>query len=216
MPFCKTIDSRLSTIDKKNGYTLIEFLIVIGILALSVGSILLLLTTTIKGANKSNINAEVKQNGQAVLDSLVGQIRSASDVSQLVGGQYFPTQGGQSGIFLTLSTGEKLTIVCFNADATHNGYIGAVKDPATATGPHLNYSDFANNALTNTDIKSGVDIVCTNSLSPPPSFVVSQSSSLGKTVAINFKAQQGIAAPSRVDFLANASFETAVVLRIYQ
>ena len=48
----------------KSGYTLIEFLIVIGILSVSIGSILLLLTSVIKGSNQANIIAEVKQNGE--------------------------------------------------------------------------------------------------------------------------------------------------------
>lgn len=192
---------------QKFGYTLIEFLVVIGILALSVGSILLFLTTTIKGSNQATISAEVKQNGQNVLDLLQEQIRNGIDVKALAGGELL---GGQSGIFLTLSSGEKLTIICFNSDATHNGYMGGVKDPASTIVPHSTLSDFTNNPLTNTDTKSGIDVICTSN-----SFQVPTSSQI-KTVAINFSAQQGILAPSRVDFKANASFQTTVVLRQYR
>src|SRR3989338_2133305 len=63
----------------KRAFTLIEFLVVLGILALVVGSITLFLTSVLKGTNQANVLSEVKQNGQATLDSLERQIRGAVD-----------------------------------------------------------------------------------------------------------------------------------------
>src|SRR3989344_4232759 len=63
----------------KNGFTLLEFLVVIGLLSLTIGSILLFLTSVLKGTNQANVTSEVKQNGQVVLDALESQIRKATD-----------------------------------------------------------------------------------------------------------------------------------------
>src|SRR3990167_9169606 len=61
------------------GFTLLEFLVVIGLLSITIGSILLFLTSVLKGTNQANITSEVKQNGQVVLDTLESQIRNATD-----------------------------------------------------------------------------------------------------------------------------------------
>ena len=193
----------------KSAYTLIEFLIVISILSLSVGSILLFLTSTIKGANQANITAEVKQNGQSVLDNLQSQIRSSSSVRALSGSEILEPSGydGQSGVWLTLSTGEKLTILCLNTlVSTNNGWIGVAKQLSTALVPESIIGNFQ--TLTNTNAISGVDIECTAT-----SFQVNTNSNL---VIIDFKANQGKQAPSRADYLAKVQFKTTIALRVYQ
>src|SRR3989344_5912333 len=63
----------------RKGFTLLEFLVVIGLLSITIGSILLFLTSVLKGTNQANITSEVKQNGQVVLDTLESQIRNATD-----------------------------------------------------------------------------------------------------------------------------------------
>src|SRR3990167_10128021 len=68
---------------KALGFTLIEFLVVLGILAITVSATLLFLTSVLRGSNKANIIAEVKQNGQVVLESLERQIRNGVD-AQLI------------------------------------------------------------------------------------------------------------------------------------
>src|SRR3989344_1028540 len=65
---------------KTKGFTLIELLVVLGILAAAVGASMIFLTSVLKGTNQANVTAEVKQNGQVVLDSLEKQIRGATDV----------------------------------------------------------------------------------------------------------------------------------------
>lgn len=206
----------------KAGYTLIEFLIVISILSLSVGSILLFLTSTLKGANQANVTAEVKQNGQSVLDNLQTQIRGSSSVQPLTGGYLFnytdststTNYVGSSGIWLTLSTGEKLTVLCFNysSGSLNNGWMGVAKKPGAPNDtPESDYTKFQ--TLTNTNPLSGVDIVCTSDTPGPASFKVNANNNL---VIINFTANQGKQAPSRADFLANAKFQTTVGLRVYQ
>lgn len=62
------------------GFTLVEILVVIAITAL-VGVILVVIfANTLRGSNKSQILAVIKQNGQAVLDNIDKQIRSADKI----------------------------------------------------------------------------------------------------------------------------------------
>lgn len=198
----------------QRGYTLVEFLIVVGILSLSIGSVLLILTSVIKGANQANIIAEVKQNGQGVLDSLQSQIRGAGDVSALSVTLPGPSEA-KSGLFVTAASGEKLTIICVEARGGDNGWIGVYKGAAGDSVPNTLVSNFQ--PITNTETISGVDIDCTPDPtdSTVPAFAVSSHGGLVKTVTIRFIANQGVSAPSRVDFKANAEFRTVLSLRIY-
>lgn len=64
----------------ERGFTLAEILVVMSIMAV-VGAILVaIFANTLKGSNKAQVLAVVKQNGQAVLDNLDKTIRSADDV----------------------------------------------------------------------------------------------------------------------------------------
>src|SRR3989304_9968988 len=105
---------------KIKGFTLIELLVVLGILAAAVGATLIFLTNVLKGTNQANVTAEVKQNGQAVLDSLEKQIRGAINAS-----------GGDSGKYINLTRDglEPFHIKCFLdglPPKSANGWIGTV------------------------------------------------------------------------------------------
>lgn len=197
---------------RSGGYTLIEFLVVIGILAISIGSILMLLTSVIKSSNQTGITAEVKQNGQVVLDDLESQIRFAKDVNALVFGQLL---GANSGLILTLPDGNYVSIICFNAvGTTSNGWIGIAKTlsptpPSVSSG----YQSLTNNRST----LSGIDINCDidPSATVAQAFQVNSGTSSVKIVTVNFIVNQGVTAPSRADFLANAQFKTTISLRKY-
>jgi len=65
-----TINTKPRGVNLSKGFTLIELLVVLGILVIGVGSTLLFLTSILRGTNQANVTAEVKQNGQAILDSL--------------------------------------------------------------------------------------------------------------------------------------------------
>lgn len=206
----------------KRGFTLVEFLIVIGILSLSIGSILLILTTVIKGANQTNIIGEVKQNGQNVVDTLSGQIRNATDVYALngdvvLGNQVKGPDEAESGIWVWTLTGEKLTIICVDAETPtpiNNGKIMVATAPAITTRAEIDYSKFK--PISNTDTVSGVDIVCGSTLPTLKAFEVSASTASSKVVFVNFVAKQAIGAPSRVDYNASAQFKTSISIRKYQ
>lgn len=208
MPFLKLLNcyiAKLLRSEKQfnNGFTLVELLVVMGILAIAVGSSLLFLTSVIKGTNQANVTAEVKQTGQSVLDSLERQIRNAIDAQVVIPGENY--------LKIIRSGQNPLYIQCFASLANaRNGWIGTrvMAEPAIPSGP----SDFT--SLTNdSDLVSGVDIVCATS---PPAFdVITASSTAPPIVSISFSVSQAINAPSRQDFVANAQFQTTISLRQY-
>ena len=182
------------TLDAKCGFTLVEFLIVLGILALVVGSSLLFLTSVFKGSNQANVTTEAKQNGQVVLDLLEKQIRNA----------IFAQSPSAGYIKLTGSSEDPLHIKCFPSTASTNGWIGMVASGADSPFD----SSFV--PLTNKDDTiSGVDIQNCDFR------VIEATPSLPAIVSISFGVNQGIAAPSRQDFLANVAFQTTISLRKY-
>lgn len=196
----------------KLGFTLIELLVVLGILASTVGAALLLLTSVLRGTNQANVMAEVKQNGQVVLDSLEKQIRGALD-ARLLPGAEIPI-GSSNALVATLSSGGYLYVACFNSvPGSTNGWIGTVTSSAP-TAPSAGLYQ----TLTNRDKIAGVDIVCGNPCPPTCTFFVTAASSGSLNppiVKVSFMVNQGVKAPSRQDFLADAKFETTISLRKY-
>lgn len=215
---------RATTIQQSNnvfpGFTLIELLVVLGILSLTVSSTLLFLTSVLRGSNKGNVIAEVKQNGQVVLESVERQIRNAVDaqkVKDVNGNDVINT------IKLIRQDQEPFYLKCFSQGATYNGYIGTVVSSTTdPAGP----SDGSYIALTNkSDTISGVNIDC---YSDPTCLLDVIPASSGITsppiVSICFYATQGIDAPSRQDFQVKdpnnpnskgIKFQTTISLRRY-
>lgn len=64
----------------KNGFTLIEMLVVLAILSIFGTLIVTIFSRTLKGGNKSQIISSIKQNGQAVLETMDKTIRNADNV----------------------------------------------------------------------------------------------------------------------------------------
>lgn len=175
---------------KAKGFTLVELLVVLGLLSITVGATLLFLTSTLKGSNSAAITAEVKQNGQAVLDSLERQIRGATNASKIDDNQ----------IVLTRSDTSSLYIKCFPSQSgVSNGWIG------TSTSSNGTFTPLTNKD----DVVSGISV--DNCL-----FNVTSSSGGGSSpavVSLQFTLSQGVNAPSRADFIASAKFQTTISLR---
>lgn len=205
MPFQRTSNLNF-------GFTLVEFLVVLGILVIAVASTLLFLTSVLKGSNQGNVVSEVKQNGQAVLDSLDRQIRNASDV-QCKNTNVIPDVvlcsdplADKKYLKLVRPGANPLHIKCLDPQVgVANGWIGTVEAPASIENP----TTFV--TITNQDIISGVSISnCNFSVFPASAGVISP-----PIVSIRFDVNQGVKAPSRADFLANAQFQTTISLRKY-
>ena len=204
----KTVNYELRTKNcKAKGFTLIEFLVVLGILALTVSSTLLFLTSVLRGSNKANVIAEVKQNGQVVLESLERQIRNGVDAEQV-------GQVENNTIKIIRQDQSPLYIKCIS-NASLNGYIGSVTSSSDPTGDgqyiSMTFKD---------DLVSGVDIDCPDNTDIATGCAVSviPSSSGGispPVVSICFYANQAVQAPSRQDFQTKVKFQTTISLRRY-
>ena len=199
----KTVNRELKTVNCRPwryGFTLIELLVVLGILAAAVGATLIFLTSVLKGTNQANVTAEVKQNGQVVLYSLEKQIRNATDAQPSVSFSF-----ASDHIILTRPNSPPLHIACFppypSVNPTINGWIGVGQDPGMSVS---NYTTVTNQdtvaGVSITDCDLTVTLASAGSLSPP-------------IVKISFVVSQGVSAPSRQDFVANAKFETTISLR---
>jgi prepilin-type N-terminal cleavage/methylation domain-containing protein len=181
----------------KAGYTLIEFLVVLGILAVTIGSTLVFLTTVLKGSGQANITSEVKQNGQQILDVLDSQIKNAGDTEDDGSGKY---------VKLTRFDDFPLHIKCFLdvAPKVENGWIGMVASDLPAP-PDSDYL-----TLTNRNKVSGVDINdCQfNAIS------ASAGASGPAVVSISYSVSQGIESPT-ADLPIGVNFSTTISLRQY-
>lgn len=65
---------------KKYGFTLIEVLVVIGVLSLIAVLILTIFSRSLRGNNKAQILSAIKQNGQSVLENIDKTIRGSDNV----------------------------------------------------------------------------------------------------------------------------------------
>jgi len=202
----------ISNFKFQKGFTLLEFLVVIGLLSITIGSILLFLTSVLKGTNQANITAEVKQNGQVVLDTLESQIRNGTDavcINPANGSLCASPTQSTSHIKLLRTNSDPLHIRCVKNPGENGRIEIAVSAVALGTIP----SNFM--SITNQDTVSGVDITdtdCNTVFTIVPS---SGGVSAPPIVAVNFKVNQGVAAVSRQDFLANVAFQTTISLRGY-
>lgn len=64
----------------KKGFTLVEMLVVFGVLSIVSVLILTIFTRTLRGGNKSQIIATIKQNGQSVLENMDKTVRKSDNV----------------------------------------------------------------------------------------------------------------------------------------
>lgn len=190
------------------GFTLIELLVVITILAIAASTALLVFSSVLKGSNQARVTQEVKQNGQAVLDSVEKDIRSSSDVT---------TDTLNKVITLTLPTDQKDLnsnneqnprefIKCVDTNPSVNGWIGKVQKD---TG-FIPTNDNEYNTITNKDNIKGVDIDNCYFKAYP---LTATSPAI---VVVQFTVNQGVGAPSRKDFQANVIFQTTISLRTYK
>ncbi|MFH0863898.1 MAG: type II secretion system protein [Candidatus Gottesmanbacteria bacterium] len=125
----------------KKGFSLIEMLVAIGLMA-SVGSIaMIILFTSIKGANKGDVMRDVKQNGEYAISMMENMIRSAKSA--------------------TCNGADQLTILNTDKYTTTFSLVGnkIASEGATTTG----------NYLTNDKVVvSGLTFNCTKPQGAPP------------------------------------------------
>lgn len=135
-----------------SGFTLVEILVVIAVIAI-IGTILVaIFTNTLKGSSKSQILSVIKQNGQAVLENMDKTVRGADDV---VCPFVIPPVTTADSTNLVILSGGIYTRYRFTAPTgTDNGLIqqdNPIKQTDVATGKEETDTAFFNRVCTPDD-----------------------------------------------------------------
>ncbi|MEK7617289.1 MAG: type II secretion system protein [Patescibacteria group bacterium] len=226
---------------KINGFTLVELLVVIGVLGFLGGIILMVFTNSLRGSNKSQILSVIKQNGQSVLETMDKTIRNSDRVVC----PYFSSPTSTSTFLNTLVTVNRGTytryrfIPPFNTDQnqgicpTSNGCIFQdnpilPSSPPSGANPNLYIRDFENTVcntslvspqvITDANLQTGVSIYCiANDCSTNPSdsvFTRNRSFGYKDKVTIRFWVKPGEGAPPAISGQIDpVVFQTTLELR---
>jgi prepilin-type N-terminal cleavage/methylation domain-containing protein len=204
-----------SKMSAQRGFSLIETLVVIGVLAV-VGYIMTgLLTNTLKGGNKTELIGTIKQNGERALGVMSDTIRSSDNVVCV--GQY---TGANDTV--VISKGGIYTLFRFvpQVSNTTNGYIledtpAAPADPSQVANLCTQASSAQAVKLTDNNPTTGVSIQNGPCGSPPALTSFQLNPGVKSVVAINFclvpAVGAGLGAQNQVGGLIN--FRTSVSLR---
>ncbi len=205
--------------DKSRGFTLVEIIVVMAITAI-VGTILVLIfTNTLRGSNKAQVLAVIKQNGQAVLDNIDKNIRNSDSVACF-------TPSGNTLVIVKNGIYSRYRFYVPDNPSycgTNNGCIQQ-DNPVQPIPPDLrssiqvfmdNINGICNDTdplinpvtLTDTNIQSGVSVSSGN-------FSVNKSSGYMTSVTINFTLKAGTGVPTAIsDQIDSVSFQTTIGLR---
>lgn len=208
----------------KKGFTLVEILVVISVLSIVGVIILTIFTRTLKGNNKAQILAAIKQNGQAVLENMDKTIRNSGNLlcptidssNTLVvekDGLYTRYRIALAGA----PDGDKVPPSC-----SLNGCIvsdNPAKQIDLATNELETDLAFINRACSSTDFMTSANILTdTNSqtgvLVKEGSFKSDKLAGFKDAVTINFKLGPGKDAPAAVaGQIDPVTFQTTIQLR---
>lgn len=206
--------------NKQKGFTIIELLVVVSIMAILGVIFTNILVDTIRGRNKVNAINQVKQNGQVVLDKLSNEIRDADGIVCV---DKFGGGGGSKDTIVITTGGIYTQFRLFppipQGNPTSNGYIqkGTIHPDdvnlnnntpgnlcTSTTIPITQLRQF----LTDSDPKNGVSVDVT-----PGEDVFEQN---GNNIMIKFNASAGVLAGSAYDVTVaegGIPFSTSVQVR---
>lgn len=187
----------------KKGFTLLEIVVVIGVLSIVGVIILTIFTRTLKGNNKAQILVAIKQNGQSVLENMSQTIRNADILACMVNSTNSSTIAVvKNGIYTRYR-------ISFPSDSAcrPNGCI--LSDNPFVSPTLCEAADPMTSAqiLTDTNPQTGVSV-------KNGSFTTNKSAGFKDSVMINFVLGPGIQAPKAISGqIDDVSFETTVQLR---
>ena len=198
------------------GFTLVEILVVIGITAI-IGTIMVaIFTNTLRGSNKSQILAIIKQNGQAVLENMDKTIRGEDNV-------VCPTSGSSNTLVIIqngIYTRYRIVLPTDSTGSAPSSCIGTGKNgciiwenltlQATEVTPQLcNPTNLMSAAQVSTDTNTQLGVSVSSG-----SFSVSQPPGYKAAVTVNFELGAAVGLPpvstSQIDPVV---FQTTVQLR---
>ena len=122
----------------KHSFTLIELIVVVGILGILSTVAADMFFNITRSYNKANIIAEIEQNANTALSSMTNEIRNALSVS--------PTSGNVTEIVIVGQDGATVTFTFVSPTANDNGYLARNGFPMTdnerGTGVNVTYGMF--------------------------------------------------------------------------
>lgn len=196
------------------GFTIVELLVVVGLLAV-VGTVLTdIFLRSLRGGNKAEVIARMKQNGQATMDHMGGVIRSANSVvcpqtsisrpSVTADTVAVEKDGTYTRFrFLSPTSSESGKIVQDHPAFTSGSFSQFLVDICS----NANYSGTSTVAISDTNTKTGVSII--NGV-----FIRNQQSGVKDTVNLSFDVKHGIFTPDIfIDQIDPVTFRTTVELR---
>lgn len=184
-------------IRNRNGFTLVEILIVLSILSILSIIFVQIFFRSLRGSSKAQILGIVKQNGQSALDSMDKSIRTADKI-------VCPSTNQVSDTLVLLKDADFIRFK-FNAPKTAplaNGFISQDNERDCTSALALNYT-----SLTNTHITNGASVLS-------GSFLVNSKQGFSDLVAISFQIGPGISIPKTLtDIIDPIKMSTSVSLR---
>ena len=173
---------------RNRGFTLVELLVSIG-LVLIIGTIgTSVIASILRSYNKAHIINEIEQNGSYVLSLMESQIRNASSAS--------------------LSSPHILDVIPQEGDA-YQFVIEQVTKVVGVDTFDVGVVKKDTEVLTNDDSTNGVDVVIDSGTPENASYFAVD----GNKVAIVLKIRQAPNAPGRIDYQAETTLQTTVVVR---
>lgn len=200
----------------KNGFTLAEILVVIAIVAIAGVMLVAIFTNTLRGSNKSQILASIKQNGQIVLDSMDRIIRDADNVVCI---------SNDKNTLVVIKNGAYTRFRLFPATAADNGSIQQdfpiqpEEDAksvitvflATVCTDPMGTDSPPPQILTDTNPQSGVSV---QNISPDGLFAINKRAGAKDSVTIKFKLGSAVGLPAAISSQIDpVEFQTTIELR---
>ncbi len=199
------------------GFTLVEILVVMAIVAILGTVLAAIFVNTLRGSNKSQILAVIKQNGQAVLENMDKTIRGSDNV--ICPSIIAPATSATADTLVVEKNGSYVRYRFFPFTGSSNGYIQQDYPVPNSTteidinvflhGVCITPTDPLYNPviITDTNPQSGVSIIT-------GSFTRNRQAGFKDSVTVRFFVDHGVGAPAAITGQIDAvEFTTTIGLR---